>query len=497
MEYSELYVDPDISLNSLLQRIETESADKLVIIIHQESFIFTGQVNIELIKKYAQQAEKELIFITQIKKIKNLLVDSGFKVYSSLEQFEEQADNRETTEVKKQNFAPSLQGSTEAGIFKKVFPVLMLILILGGVWFYFWFPPVTIQISPITKKKTVVNQVKGKEGLDQVNWQQKSLPLIKKQVEVDQEVKVPVTGEKKIGIRRSTGQLTLINKRQQPVVIPAGTRVLAKNGVKFETLHKITVPAAEVDKLMDKVVSSKAGKATTKIEAVKKGSQGNIAEGKITKWGAETYPVELVNLTPVTGGKDRVVKIVTNKDVSRGLKTAKENLKKLAREKLRNKIAEDRIFFEQNIRVTNQDFAVQTEPGTTAEQAVIKGKIKAVGFGLQKEGLKDLVFKLYKENLDSQFKLQDSGITITGIELVTINSNQVTFKVKTSGRVIGKIDKQQIIKQLIGKEVAAAKKLLNKLPVVETYTIKPANQVNLPDFEFGLNLEVKGTETEE
>ena len=491
MEYSELYIDPDISLNSLLKKIEGEPAEKLVIIIHQQSFIFTGQVNIELIKKYAQQAEKELIFITEIEKIKNLLADSGFKVYSSLEQFEAQLDKQETTEVKKQNFTPSLQGKSGTGVIGKTVFILVLILVLGGVWFYFWFPPVTIQIAPITKNKTVVSQVKGKIGVEKVNWKQKRLPLIKKQVEIEQEIEASVTGEKKQGISRSTGELTFINRRQQEVVIPAGTKVAASKGIRFETLHKVTVPGAKVDKLMDKVVSSEAGRATTKIEAVQKGSQGNIAEGKITEWAAETYPVELVNLSPLTGGQDKVVKIVTKEDIARGRKAAKEKLKKLAREKLSNKFADNKVFFEQNIKIKEQEFISEMEPGTSADQAIIEGKIKAVGFGLQKEGLKDLVFKLYKEELDSQFKLQDSEVTITGIEIGTVASNQVTFKVKTSGQVIGEVNKQQIIKQIIGKEVTIAKELLDKLPMIETYTIKPANQVNLPDFEFGLNLEVK------
>ncbi|GAB6099149.1 hypothetical protein JCM16358_10280 [Halanaerocella petrolearia] len=493
-DYSKIYIDPEESLNALLEKIKTDPKDKLVIIIHDSSAIFSGQINIKLIKNYADRVEKELIFITNIDKTRNLLINSGFDVYSDLSVFENnQLPTVESAASQEGQIIAVADKDSEQrkSIMKRLTLLLTLFLVAGGVWFYFALPFITVEITPILKDKIVVNQITGVTKATNIDIQNKTIPLINKAVEVEKKTKVQATGSKKMGVARATGVLTLINNQRKDIKIPRGTVVSTRNGVQFRTLKQVTVPEAQVNKFMDMVVGMKAGKAEVNIEAIHKGVVGNISRARIVKFAKESYPVKIVNPEPTEGGKDRLVSVITRNDIERALKKAKADLSVKGRKRLIDKFGSNLIYFKDNIEFSKPVLKPNREVGDLAQELSVVGRIKAKSFAVKKEGLKDLVFKLYKRELGSKYKLKSSQIAIKEIEVEDINPKKVRFKIKTKGQVTGSIDKEKIIKQLRGKKAVVAKKLLKKEEEIADYQIEPDNQVNLPEFKFGIDLVIK------
>ncbi|AGB41958.1 hypothetical protein Halha_2064 [Halobacteroides halobius DSM 5150] len=497
-DYNKIYIDPDEPLSSLLERIKSDPKDKIVIIIHHKSPIFSGQINIELIKSHAQKEEKELIFITDIEKIKNLLVEVGFLVYSSLEEFEVQTGSQIEVAATQEQAAivavedqPSNNSRSKSSVFGKLALIFILIIVAAGVWFYFTIPLITIDLVPVLEKKPISIQVKGLKRLENINYQSKMIPLIKKQVKLKEQIKVKATGHKEIGVSKATGFLALINDQRRKITIPQGTKVATRNGVQFRTLEEVTVPSAKVNKFMEMVVGVKAGRAEVNIEAIHKGEVGNVSKARIVQFVNNSYPVKIINPESTTGGENSIVKVITHQDIKRGLKKAKSVLLKKARQRISNLFPATVICFKDDIQFSETILNHKLKVGDIAKQLAITGSIKATSFAVKKEGLTALVFKSYKESLRDDFKLKSPEITIQRLELTQISPQEIKLNIKARGQIIGKIDKKEIIERIIGKRVKIAKEILNNKPELSTYQIKPANQVNLPQFRFAFNVVIK------
>lgn len=240
-DYSKIYIDPDEPLNSLLQKIQSSSQDKLVIIIHNNSPLFTSQINIELMKTYAERVDKELIFITDIEKTQNLLVELGFEVYPDLDAFGAQSEEVASplaVEEKKPIITNNNQARKSKTSWKGFLFISLFILGAGMIWFYLNFMLVNIQVSPVAKEKVINSQLQGSLQATEMDLEQKIIPVVKKKIDLNKEITVSATGNKEIGVAPATGVITLINNKQRPITLPQGTVVATRNGVSFKTLKK-------------------------------------------------------------------------------------------------------------------------------------------------------------------------------------------------------------------------------------------------------------------
>jgi hypothetical protein len=497
--YIKLYIDPDEPLNSFLDKIKSATENKIVVIVHRNSPIFVGQVNIELIKKYGQEADKELIFITNNKKTKNILSRVGFEVYSKLKDFEESLDQLEAdiNKSERESLFTLNQYSTAKKKSKKRRKlrkglVVATLLLTAIVWVYFAFPVITVEIQPSIKDKVLVSQIRALEDLPTIDWATSTIPLIKKEVSIEEEVIFPSTATKEIGIKKATGVLTLINSNRKNVTIAAGTVVSTRNGVKFKTKDKVVVPSAKVEKFMDVVVGVNAGRAEVNIEALYKGVHGNVSKGRIVNFVNKDYPVKIINPEATYGGQNQLVKVVSQADLDNALKQTRVKLLEKAKEDLKNKFDANLVFFKDESKVAEPKFQTNNKVGEITNQLVVKGEVKITGFAVEKEGLKSLVFKLYKDSLENKFVLNRPQITIKEVEVDKVAKNEIDFRVKSIGQVAGKIDKDYIVNQILGKKVEEAKALMDNMLEIDSYQIKPVNQVNLPQFKYGINLVIDG-----
>jgi len=497
--YIKLYIDPDEPLNSFLDKVKSATENKIVIIVHRNSPIFVGQVNIELIKKYANEADKELIFITNNKKTKNILSRVGFEVYSKVEDFKESLDERvaDINRSERESLFTLDQYSTAKKKSKKRRKLrrrlfVASLLLTAIVWVYFAFPVITVEVQPTIKDKVLVSQIRALADLPTIDWATSTIPLVKKEVSLEEEMAFESTATKEIGIKKATGVLTLINSNRKKVTIPAGTLVSTRNGVKFKTKNKVVVPSSKLEKFMDVVVGVDAGRAEVNIEALYKGIHGNISKGRIVNFVNKDYPVKIINPEATYGGQNQLVKVVSQADLDNALRETREKLLQKAKEDLRNKFDSSLIFFKDESKVVEPKLQTNNKVGEITNQLVVKGEVKIIGFAVEKEGLKSLVFKLYKDSLEDKFVLNKPQITIKEVEVDKLAKNEIDFRVKSIGQVAGKINKEYIVNQILGKKVEEAKALMDNMLEIDSYQIKPVNQVNLPQFRYGINLVVDG-----
>ncbi|MBM7556056.1 baseplate J/gp47 family protein [Halanaerobacter jeridensis] len=489
-EYSKIYIDPEESLKSFLEKLQGIDEEQIIIIIHQRSSIFIGQVNIELVRKYANRAEKELIFITNIKKVKNLLGGVGFEVYDNLEEFktdkgvDEPKEDLLVSTKSEQNFKLKSKGNKLV----KVFLFLIFSVILGAGYFYFTLPIVTIKVTPVIKDKKVVSNFIADLEEKEVNFRTQQLALIKKEIKLKTTTQVDATGEKSVGVEYATGVVTFINNTKEEIIIPAGTVIATRNGIKYKTLAQAVVPKIEVEKMMGVVVGAQAGKEEVNIRAINKGQTANVSSGRIVEFADKSYAVKLFNPEKTTGGKNKSLKQITAGDIKRALKKAKKELKQKANQELKKKFEAEMIYFAERLKLQGQRLQAQNEAGDLASKVIIHGETNAVAFAIRKSALKDLALADYNQQLGVEFKLYSDKIKIKDMQIKEITDEKLKIKVISTGEVVGTLKQVELIDEILGKKVANVKSLLDNMSEVANYKISPSNQVNLPQFKYGVKL---------
>jgi hypothetical protein len=488
-DYTEVYVDPEESLKSFLTKLQEVEEQRVVIIIHQQASIFSGQVNIGLMKKYAQRANKELIFITNIKKIKNLLAGEEFEIYDDLEEFQREnqlVEQKQADQAITGKEAPKIK--SESSKLKKVLFFLLLSVIAAGGWFYYKLPAITVKVEPALITKQIDSNLIADLSQSELDFDNLRLPLIRKEVKLKTTTQVQASGKQTVGVEYARGVVTLINNQKEEIVIPKGTVVATRNGIKYKILYKTVVPKMEVEKMMDVVVGANAGKAEANIRALQKGQAGNVSSGRIVKFVDSSYPLKLVNPEATTGGKSESLSQINKEDIERGLGKAKTKLEELAKEELLKKFGAEVFFFKDRIEIEDPKLSPQDEAGDLQEQLTIEGTIKASGVAIKNSDLKDLAFKSYQEQLGTSFELYQDKIKVKQVEIAEVLDEGLKLSVVSRGKIIGKLDQSKLIDGILGKKVANVKNLLDNMNEVSNYSIKPKNQINLPKFKYGVKL---------
>ncbi|WP_027340184.1 baseplate J/gp47 family protein [Halonatronum saccharophilum] len=500
--YKKIYMDPDEPLNALLNKIKGEQGDGLIIIIHKQSPIFSGQINIELIKKYSQRCNKELIFITNIKKIENILLKAGFKVYAKLEDIKAESLREQDKEGKnKETPLDKLKGSKfqkrskkrkkRGGRLKNKLILFFAFFILATLsWVYFALANIEVEVAPVSKEMSLISEIIAVNNSEIKDKSLNNIDLIEQEVNFRKDISIETTGARTIGYKSARGIITIINDEREEVRIPKGTLVATRNGTRFRTLRGVVVPAARVERFMDVVIGIEAGRNEVEIEAVEKGAVANVSPGRITEFVNSSYSVRIINSEPTRGGEDRKVRVVSDEDLERALEKARRESLTEAEEKLVASFGPSLIFFKDNFNVSSQSFNARGRVGDIRDELVVESKVKINGFAIEKEGLKDLVFKLYNEGLKGEFILNNPQISIRDLRVDKVEDGRVEFVVESTGLVQGNIDSDIIIDKIVGKSVEDAKELLDGMSQIESYRIRPDNQVNLPQFRFGINLTV-------
>ena len=319
--YRVYYISKNMDFNEIINMLRNSKAEKIALVIHNEQEIITNENGLKMLKGFIEDTEQEVAIITPDEKISRSLAARDFSVYShldALEQSEKVENNKSSTKI------------------FKAMPLyivgMLLILMLAGI--YFLYPTITIEVKPVTDTISREFQMKGSLNTASMNREDKVLPIHEFEVTLTDKETASTTGEKVMGITRAKGVIKFINENNNAVEIPKGTVVKTSSGIKFKTIEKVKVPPLEVDYLMDVPVGMKAGQAEVKIEALVKGSKGNVNTGAINKWEKPIEDVYVINHEPTIKGKNEISSIINKTDINK----MKNELEEKIKDKLISKI---------------------------------------------------------------------------------------------------------------------------------------------------------------
>src|SRR5690606_9427917 len=144
-------------------------------------------------------------------------------------------------------------------------------------------PRLSIIVHPATRDHMFRTVAAASVKFGEREVLQGNLPLKLQEKQDELSVSLATTGRKRVGDVPARGTVYFINSGVNPVIVPKGTVVATKTGTKFVTTKPVVVPKKSTRYELGVPTGENYGQAEVEVEAVEKGTVGNVEDRKSTR----------------------------------------------------------------------------------------------------------------------------------------------------------------------------------------------------------------------
>lgn len=479
-------VEKDESIQGLIKKMRDSLSAKIIIFSDKRVVFLRNEINLRLLKYYSEEEGKELVLVVKDRTVRKLAKRLGLEVHEKLEpeetsfyqnhlpiELEDLAN--EAVSAREEEPAPVLH-PTSGG--RLVMALVFTFFSLVAAAYFLLRPKIDIIIHPTTKEHIFSSRGTVGTGFNEREVLKGVLPLKLIEKEDELTVSISTTGRKRVGYTAAKGKVIFINSGTNQIIVPKGTVVSTKGGVGFLTAKPVVVPRKQTRYEMGVPTGETYGQVEVDVEALEKGSIGNVDKQMITKIeGHLANTLHVVNSRSFTSGEDRLVPVVEEDDIRRAEDEAKRQLVLRAEAEVRGMVEEDYILLPE---------LIQTEVGTVRPEQPIGTESGSVSVKLSYKVRTALLnrthlYKWLEHNLQQTIPTGFLPVTneIACREIKSSgNLKQAELSVVAMAKVRGKIDRQKVFQAIAGKPLLQAKEVLTTFP-----------EIGLVEFSTGHDLE--------
>lgn len=405
-----------------IPKVEIIKEDELIKYLVE---LFNNQLQ-EAKNSHSKPVEVEGFLIEEdIKNKSQFIVNSGkkniFNFFSFLKKIK----------LPRTNFKPNLSKNKNFVLFIGILTILSVFFINE----YFFHKLLLNLYLPTKNIKKDITSSYGTNNNKELN-----LENIKKNFSVS--VNKQTTGEKEIGTP-AKGKVTIYNFSKE-ITFPKGTILIAQNQ---EFILEDETKVASFSFAPDN--SAKLpGKIEANIIAKEIGPQGNLSENQtfvIKDYDNETYFAK--NQNPLTGGTKKKITTVSKKDLEQLEKLALEKIKK---EAVIKEIAKDKKIIDQLTNYSFKKKSFSKEIGEEADSISLTAEIEGEFFAYKKDRLINLIFNKIKDDVSDDYQINKDKIVY---QISNLDEKNNTLNINLEIIAIKKIDKEKVVKKLLGKNI--------------------------------------------
>lgn len=290
------------------------------------------------------------------------------------------------------------------------------------------------------------------------------IPVLKKTYDLSFTESLPASGQKETG-DKSKGEITIFNKSDKIQNVAKGAILLDSAGKKYELLTSVQTPASTFNLGTGTITM---GQTKANIIAADIGPEFNQNKDAQFSFKDNANLLAKVN-DSITGGTRRQVQVVSAQD--------KQDLAKQVETSIQNQIAEKNKnlgadIFASTSNLDHKRLDYNREVGEESDTLSVKVDITVSQFQIdqaKKEAVLTTLFSGNNNFSQSTSSLSDFSFTFSAD---TTDSQKSTGKLSIKGRSLPKVDIDFLRRQLAGKSLANAKKIIISQPKVYNYDIK-------------------------
>ncbi|NLW55074.1 MAG: hypothetical protein GX050_00390 [Firmicutes bacterium] len=467
-------VEKDESIQGLIKKMRDSLSTRIIIFSDKRVAFLRNEINLRLLKYYSEEESKELVLVVKDRAVRKLARRLGIEVNDKLQPGETafyqnhlpiELEDLATEAVPAGEEEPMPVFSPASGGRLAVALVFTFFSLVAAAYFLLR-PKIDIIIHPTTKEHIFSAQGTVGIGFGEREVLKGVMPIKTIEKEDELAVSISTTGRKRVGYTAAKGTVIFINSGTNQIIVPKGTVVSTKGGVSFATTKPVVVPRKQTRYEMGVPTGETYGQVEVEVEALEKGTIGNVDKQTITRIeGHLANTLHVVNSRSFTTGEDRLVPVVEEEDIRRAEDEAKRQLALRAEAEVRGMVEEGYILLPE---------LTQTEVGMVRPEQPVGTESSSVGVKLSykiRTALlsKNHLYKWLEHNL--QQTLPAGFLPVTNeIACREIKSkgdlNQAEFSVVAMAKVRGKIDRQKVFQAIAGKPLPQAKEALATFPEV-------------------------------
>jgi len=321
-------------------------------------------------------------------------------------------------------------------------------------------PRAQVTLNPVTQIQSVALPVTASTSVDAV-FITGSIPVREKRIVASGEQTITVTGEGVVPQSKASGVAEFRNLTESVVTIPIGTIVTAGD-VRFVTTE-LGVLNAGVGET-----------AELKIEALEGGQAGNLQPETINAIdGRLGLSVSVINLKPMTGGRERASVQASDADRTRVKELLMKSLESDARQQIVDELNIGDVLFDGSFTIT-QILSELYDPPAGAAGSKLKLTMQAE-YSIQYADASDLTqlaSLALNASLPSGFLVASTSdaLTIkTTTKPTTLSNGSTRWTIQAERKIVQLVDADQVIQTILGLSSESAQTVLDEnLPLASS-----------------------------
>lgn len=353
---------------------------------------------------------------------------------------------------------------------KFIFIPVVLLFIAIIVLFFFLFSQkanVTILVSPKFDEKTAENVTFSSSSA--TDPAQKVIASEFLTVSEDGSTSAPVSGKKDVGTQ-SKGTVTVFNISNSSVSLPSGTTITSPNGLKFTLDKSVSIASASGDAISGINPST----ANVTVTASEIGQEYNLPSGTKFSIGSDSS-LAAKNDNAFSGGSKKQVSVVSKDDLNKLLGNLPKNLEEKARNDIKSKVTSGKTILPQFVDETVASQSFDKKEGDEAKSLTLKGTVDFKALSYNDSDMILLSRSLFDS---SESQISNQNLTVEAKNLKVEKNGDVTSDLNIKAKLLPKLDKDTLSKQIAGSSLQKAKNMLSNFPQVENVQI--SLKINIP-----------------
>lgn len=478
-------VEPDDGIASLCGKIDSLVGERAGVVAHRRGAVrlLRNRIALQRLRLHGQRTGKRVGIISRNRSLLRMARRVGLETYSSLKGYRRE---RQTLQpivlgagpLRVRLPRPELQHAAGA--------VALGVVVLGGlVGAALLVPSAEVVLRPaLTPLEPQRLEIFAATTVPEVDPEGVQVPGSRVDTIVEVSLGVETTGTKTIGETAATGVVTIRNRGDVEVVVPAKTPLFAEDGTAFETVEEVTVPAGE--------------SAAVEAVAVERGAAGNVEADQVTQIGEELgAQLRVTNEEPFTGGSERQARVVSREDLERLDQLVTEALERRGSAVLLETYSEERFVFAETVEAIVLEKRV--DPGLDAEAGVVlmTSRARVRVLTVRQGDVRRLALaRLESRQGPDQMVLPDTlDLQLAGVSGLATAGGSLTFTVDVTAATAQRINPEEVKSLVRGKspeDAAAALAGRFDLAAPPEVHLSPGWFFWLPRFGARITVEVVG-----
>lgn len=471
-----IYLDEEDDMVSIRDRLDWVQESQALLVLPEKGELLTEYLELALLRRYGDSLRLEVGLVSSDHRVRSQAKALGFPVFSTvrlanksrrgwwrgrrrreLVGHQARLDGLDRKEVEKRRRPqPTWRKWFIRYLAIVLYIVTLAILFITAVYAI---PGATITLEPEIRPVEVRHQIVVDPQLESIDPSGASVPgRIFKSVQ-EWQAEVETTGTIEVPDSPARGSVVFVNKLEEPVTVPAGTRVRTSQSerVVFQTTAGVDVP--------DDV----GGTAEVEIVAVEPGTTGNVAAGLINRLeGSLATQLEVRNLEETDGGSARLESSVTEADHQRLRSQVLQQLQVRALADMEGMLSDNEFLAKDSLRIVRIIQETYSHfPGEQTENLTLEIRAELQATAVDETLAVGLVYEEMSGAVEPGYELVPESLAFGSGEVLGVDGEgRVSFEMIGEGLMAARLTSEDLLASIAGQETGVAVSYLyERLPL--------------------------------